>query len=86
MQERHRKDAAEVANSLGKSRKELQAYNVKTKLTFHTFCSKQVLLLGSNNVHAELWMNKQNKIKLPITKTTTKGHCITQFNAAKWEF
>lgn len=73
MQERYRKNEAEVANSLGKSRKELQAYNVKTKLTLHTFCSKQVLLLGSNNVHAELWMDKQklNYLSLRLPQRAT---------------
>lgn len=83
MQERYRKDAAEVANSLGKSRKESQAYNVKTKLALHTFCSKQVLRLGSNNVHAEVWMNKQNKSKLPIIRLpqrTTVQHSVMQQN------
>ena len=73
MQERYRKNEAEVANSPGKSRKELQAYNVKTKLTLHTFCSKQVLLLGSNNVHAELWMDKQklNYLSLRLPQRAT---------------
>lgn len=34
MQERYRKDEAEVDNFLGKSRKELRAYNVKISSLF----------------------------------------------------